>query len=560
MKTRYVAIACILAIFVTASLLCLLCDGAMVQAADLSVTTVDATNITESTAALNGELTGLGTSGNVTVSFEWGPQQGGTYPNLTTQTPMIVAGYFSASLSGLSPDTAYHFRAVAYGDELIYGDNKMFFTNASGIPAVTTNDATSITDTTAILNGDLTDLGISDNVTVRFQWGTSDGYGFLTATQLTHQTGTFSTSLSDLSLDTTYHFRAVAYGDGTSYGSDETFTTKAGPVSLTVITDDATSVTATGAILNGNLTDLGISDNVTVSFEWGTNTSYGTETTPETMTTTGSFNASLSSLSPGTTYHFRAKAFSDQASYGGDKTLNMVADPPGITTSAATNITASSVTLNGKLTTLGTSASVTTSFEWGTTQGGPYANQTTPETMTTTGALNSSLTGLDSDTTYYFRAKAIGHETSYGSEFSFQPKAEAVQAPAGGDEGSIFGDLDWPVIAAVAGGALLLIVLLLIVARLRTRPAGGTQRKTQQWAQQGTHQGGIRQQTPEAQQTYGCPTCSAAIAFGSNPCPNCGTGLNWGSQQTSSCPICGAAIAFGSNPCPTCGTGLDWHM
>ena len=552
MKTRYVAIACVLAIFVTASLPGLLCDGAIIQAANLSVTTLDATNIHETTATLNGNLTDPGTSDNITVSFEWGTQQGGPYPELTTQTTMNATGYFSASLSGLLPDTAYHFRAVAYGDELIYGDNKMFFTNASGIPTVTTDDATSITDTTAILNGNLTDLGISDNVTVRFQWGTSVGYGFLTTTQLTQQTGTFSTSISDLSPGATYHFRAVAYGDGTSYGSDKTFTTKGGPVSLTVITDDATSVTATGAILNGNLTDLGTSDNVTVSFEWGTNTSYGTETTPETMTTTGSFNASLSGLSPGTTYHFRAKAVVDQASYGGDKTLNMAADPPGITTSAATNININSATLNGKLTALGTSASVIASFEWGTTQGGPYANQTTPETMTATGALSSSLTGLDPDTTYYFRAKAIGHETSYGTELSFQPKAETAQAPAGGDEGTIFGDLNWPVIGAAAGGAVLLVVLLLILTRPRTRPVGGTQRRTQQE--------GVRQQTPEAQQTYGCPTCGAAIAFGSNPCPNCGTGLNWGSQQTSSCPICGAAIAFGSNPCPTCGTGLDWHM
>jgi hypothetical protein len=37
--------------------------------------------------------------------------------------------------------------------------------------------------------------------------------------------------------------------------------------------------------------------------------------------------------------------------------------------------------------------------------------------------------------------------------------------------------------------------------------------------------------------------------------------LNWGPpQQTSTCPICGATIAFGANPCPNCGTGLDWNM
>ena len=30
-------------------------------------------------------------------------------------------------------------------------------------------------------------------------------------------------------------------------------------------------------------------------------------------------------------------------------------------------------------------------------------------------------------------------------------------------------------------------------------------------------------------------------------------------QQTCGCPVCGAVIAIGSNPCPNCGTGLSWH-
>jgi hypothetical protein len=549
MKARHVTIAFVLALFSMAALPCLLHDSAVAQVViKPTVFTVDATSITETTATLNGNLTDLGTSDNVVMSFEWGTTLGGPYPNQTTSQAMTTTGSFSASLSGLVPNNAYYFRAKAVGEQTSYGDDKAFFTTAAGLPTITTSDATSITATTATLNGNLTSTGISENVTVRFQWGTSTGYGFFTDTQIMTATGTFNASLSSLSPDTTYHFRAAAYGDGTSYGDDKTFTTKAGSVSLTVTTDDATEVTQTEATLNGTLTDLGTVAKVTVSFEWGETTSYGTGTNPKTMTATGSFSTSLSDLSPGTTYHFRTKAVAGETIYGMDKTLTTKSGPPSITTFAATNITDDSAILNGNMTTLGTATSVKTSFEWGTEKGGPYPNETTPEATTAAGNFLSNLTNLKPNTTYYFRAKADGQGTSYGSELSFKTEPETLQPPASEEDNAALGNLNWPLIAGAAIGATLLIILLVTVTRPRKLPAGAT-----------TPQGGIQQQTPGAQQPYGCPTCGAAIFFGTNPCPNCGTPLNWGSQQTATCPTCGAAIPFGANPCPNCGTGLNWH-
>ncbi|NQT72742.1 MAG: hypothetical protein HQ553_08215, partial [Chloroflexi bacterium] len=72
----------------------------------------------------------------------------------------------------------------------------------------------------------------------------------------------------------------------------------------TVASNDESSVDAVSATLNGTLSDLGTATSVDVSFEWGTDTSYGSETTPESLSSTGAFTADLSGLTTCTEYHF----------------------------------------------------------------------------------------------------------------------------------------------------------------------------------------------------------------------------------------------------------------
>jgi hypothetical protein len=88
-----------------------------------------------------------------------------------------------------------------------------------------------------------------------------------------------------------------------------------------VTTNDATDVTSDSATLNGNLTSLGDYSWAYVSFEWGGNTTYGTETTPGNMTTLGPFSDNINTLIPNTTYHFRAKVVGNGTAtpvYGND--------------------------------------------------------------------------------------------------------------------------------------------------------------------------------------------------------------------------------------------------
>lgn len=101
-------------------------------------------------------------------------------------------------------------------------------------PQVTSETATSITATSATLNGNLDSTGApvkehSGSITCQlwFEYGKTASYGYSTPEQSKSSAGSFSASISSLDDDTTYHFRAVASsGVGTDCGSDLTFTTE----------------------------------------------------------------------------------------------------------------------------------------------------------------------------------------------------------------------------------------------------------------------------------------------------------------------------------------------
>lgn len=90
---------------------------------------------------------------------------------------------------------------------------------------------------------------------------------------------------------------------------------------LAVTTGQAIGIGTTTATLQGTLTDLGSASSVEVSFEWGTTTSYGSETAGQATTSIGTFSYTLSDLASNTTYHFRAKAVDSTTSYGGNRTF-----------------------------------------------------------------------------------------------------------------------------------------------------------------------------------------------------------------------------------------------
>jgi uncharacterized delta-60 repeat protein len=96
-------------------------------------------------------------------------------------------------------------------------------------PIVITNAATNVGRTSATLNGMVNPNNLS--MTVKFQYGTTANYGSTVAATPSTVTGAgevlVSAKLSNLSLNTTYHYRLVANNDTWSMnGMDQTFTTR----------------------------------------------------------------------------------------------------------------------------------------------------------------------------------------------------------------------------------------------------------------------------------------------------------------------------------------------
>lgn len=380
------------------------------------VVTNDASNVEDTSARLNGDLDLLGTATSVEVSFQWGVRSG-TYTASTAPQSMTAAGPFFFDLTGLSPGTAYFYRARAVGDETGYGVESSFATSSTP-PSVLTGSATHTATDSATLNGSLTSLGSAADCSVSFEWGLSPGsYSFETVPQTMAAVGTFSFDLGGLSPGATYYYRAKAVAHGTSCGDEESLTTLTTPPS--VVTVRATGITATTTRLNGNLADLGTAPSASVAFEWGTSSgAYSFEKTLVSMMATGPFSLDLNNLMPGMTYYYRARAVGDGTGYGSEESFVTLAIPPSVSTLDVTQIGTGSARLDGYLDSLGSATVVSVSFAWGTSPGA-YPNESAVQAMMSPGAFGVELSGLASGTTYYFRAEASGEGVSYGAEKSF---------------------------------------------------------------------------------------------------------------------------------------------
>ncbi len=401
-------------------------------------TTNHAGGLTDSSATLKGTVNAYGIS--TTVTFEYGTST--SYGSNATASQSPVGGSsdtsVSAAVSGLSANTLYHYRVVAdNGEETIYGDNMTFTT--LGPPSATTGAAGSVTNDSATLNGTVTANGA--DTTVTFEYGTDTSYGNAISASPSSVTGRDATgvslNLSSLAENTTYHYRVKAVNSvDTTYGDDMTFTTLGKPTALTNAAGDTTQSSAT---LKGTVTANGA--DTTVTFEYGTTTSYGTHVTatPSTVKHSDgatSVSAGISGLTANVTYNYRVVATNSAGTTYGDNMTFETTWKPDATTGPAGSVTKNGATLNGTVNAHDLSTSVV--FQYGTSAS--YGNEINASPSTVTGSAGTAVSatissGLEGKTTYHYRVKATSAAgTSYGSDMTFKTlgKPDATTNDAGG--------------------------------------------------------------------------------------------------------------------------------
>lgn len=197
----------------------------------------------------------------------WGTANNPTITGLR-QSGGKGSGAFSNTLTGLLPGTTYYLRTyVQTVNEILYSNNQSFRTLDYQLASVQTTSVSSITQTDAVGNANVSASGGGTVSQRGLCWSTSQLPTIANSKTLSGSgIGSFSVSITGLIPGTTYYLRAYGTNQaGTSYGNQIIFTTQPirlatiSAVSASNITRNSASLTASvSADGGGTITSRGI--------------------------------------------------------------------------------------------------------------------------------------------------------------------------------------------------------------------------------------------------------------------------------------------------------------
>lgn len=344
-------------------------------------------------------------------------------------TTTLSDSTFVCSLSDLTDGKTYSVYAFAKNAQgTAYSEKVITFTTIAIVPpTVVTSDVTAISYTSAVCGGDISSDGNAEVTERGICYGTTAQPTTKDSVILCGSgTGAFSTVLPNLQDGTTYYVRAFATNSkGTAYGEQKTFTTTS-YYAPTVSTNAPQNISFTTTTCGGKvLTDgaLSITDK---------GICYGTSPSPTVNsqkiscgTGLGDFTGTLSNLRDSTVYYARAYAVNAKGiAYGEQVSWRTKGYAlPTLSTIAASNITFTSATCGGSITSDG-NAEITSRGVCYSTKSKPTISNSKVASGSGTGLFTCNLINLSDGTTYYARAYATNKKgTAYGAQISWTTKA-----------------------------------------------------------------------------------------------------------------------------------------
>lgn len=322
-----------------------------------SVVTVGASEITESSVFLSGEVESDNGAAVTERGFVW--VKGAATPTTSSSKLKVdgTTGEFSASLSNLDPNQNYSFRAYAINSKGTAYGATLSFTTVVGLPSASATTVSSVTATSAAFSSRVESDGGETVSEVGFYYSADETFDASDVQKVTlpYSNNLFSAAVNDLSICTKYYVKSyVKNSKGEVCGPVTSFTTLASIPEVNTL--GSSEITSTSALLSGTVeTDNGstISER---GFVWIKGTEIPTTSANKLKVggMTGEYTASLNDLEPKQKYSFRAYAVNSiGTAYGDVMTFTTVAGIPSLSATGVSNITTTSATFTSTVTSHG---------------------------------------------------------------------------------------------------------------------------------------------------------------------------------------------------------------
>jgi hypothetical protein len=351
------------------------------------------------------------------------------------ETNAIAEYNSSGTLLGRSGAAGEGALSESYGVAVDHASGDLYADNgASGlveifgppvvVPDVSTAPASDITPTRARLEGSVNPDETSVS-SCEFEYGTETSYGqTIPCNDAVPFSGNVSVAVSatldDLQKNTAYHYRLVARNpNGTSYGSDATFTTPLPPPTVTI--SAVSEIGRNTARFNGTVNPAG--DPASYRFEESPDGVHWTalaESSAGEGETEVPVTRAVSGLTGNTTYHVRLVASSGgESATSAETTFSTLASPPQAFGTIASELTVTSATLSAVI--YPENLSATYQFQYGpSTAYGSSIPAYPEEEIDSPQRVSQSPQGLSSGTVYHFRVVATNSAgTTVGPDETF---------------------------------------------------------------------------------------------------------------------------------------------
>lgn len=319
------------------------------------VTILKIANVTMGSVDAYGSIYSVGSSGITRYGFCWS-----THENPTLSDESVNLGQttttksFSGTITGLSPETKYYFRAYAENDHgVAYSDQTLIATTQGepSLPTLSETKAISISASTIIVQTELRSLGNVPTVSEYGHiWGVSKGVTVdnclgRTSNGPTSNPSAFESTIRGLSASTRYFVRPFAINEmGLGLGDELEVITDA-PVLATVETKGASSVSGFSADVGGEIKDTGGERVTECGVYFGKTATSLTKKRAQLIGDT--FSVSLVDLEDGVAYYYNAYAVTACGEATGElRSFNTIQKYLPVTTVTISNVDRESAKLS----------------------------------------------------------------------------------------------------------------------------------------------------------------------------------------------------------------------